>query len=160
MNSPCNPLMERVRQGLDLELDDIMRLEFPTAAPDDRFYRDWRRNVEAAIWSGELPTRLEDFDGHLPADEWISPRDYLKWRRTQPDCPPRSKIHLWKAVSQKKQPLPKEKAIELLSAPLNMGRDAFIEQGGTKAQYESLALKLEKSGQRTKPQSGPRPKRE
>jgi len=160
MNPPSNPLMERVRRGLDLELVGIMALEFPTAALDDPAYQDWVRNIEAAIWAGELPTRLEAFDGYLPATEWISQRDYLKWRHTQTDCPPRSKIHLWKAAPQKKQPLPQKRAIELLSAPLNTSRDAFIEQGGTRAQYESLALKLEKTGQRTKPQSGPRPKRE
>ena len=70
------PPVERARRGDDLEIHEVLELEFPGERNSD--YQKWRRLIEQAIRFDVLPTRLEvDDDGCLPATELICRRDYL-----------------------------------------------------------------------------------
>lgn len=98
------PLADRARRGDDLEIHEILELEFPGGGnPDDQ--RRWRQLIEQAIRFDVLPTRLEaDDDGCLPATELICRRDYLARRDRQSGLPVNSLIEAWRPSASEPDP--------------------------------------------------------
>ena len=98
------PPLERARRGDDLEIHEILELEFRGEQNSD--YQKWRRFIEHDIRSGVLPVRLvvED-DGCLPGTELIFRRDYLAWRDRQSGFPVYCQIEAWQPpVGEPDQP--------------------------------------------------------
>ena len=120
-------LAERARRGDELELHEVMALEFPTAKSyEDRQqprYKGWQSAIEAAIEFELLVPRKEPRREVIimaiggrhtsPADHygtiihyWIDRASYQAWRTSQPEPPTSSFISLWLGATPAVETLP------------------------------------------------------
>ncbi len=117
-------LADRAKQGLlgdELELHEVMGLEFPTATSfkdkEQPRYKEWENTIKAAIrfgFFGREEPRLEVI--HIPRQGepgygtiihyWIDRKGYQAWRTSQPEPPTGSFISLWLGATPAVETLP------------------------------------------------------
>lgn len=140
------PLAERARRGYDLEIPDILALEFPFAASEkdvaDR--SDWKERLEYDVLNKLILSRLEIYpDGCLPGNCWITRADYLAWRNRQPSLPTYSRICLWLGAMPAIESLPAEHLppVEPIP-PVEPSRLEPVTKGGAAEKIAALLVAL------------------